>query len=102
MPFTLFHLGPALMIGLFFFSYLDFPTFIIANLVPDIEPAISVVFQLFYPWYGWFHSLEGSTVAIFVTAVVLYFGKGYASKLLRVFKLKQISSFKKFFLIFSQ
>ncbi len=40
MPLTPFHLGPDLFFGLLFFSYVDFPTFLVANVIVDIEPIL--------------------------------------------------------------
>jgi len=37
MPFTLYHLGPALLLGLLFRRRLDLPTFLVANVVVDLE-----------------------------------------------------------------
>ena len=72
MPYTPFHLGPGLMFGLIFSSYFDIPTLIVASLAPDIESFIGIVLQLSYPWFGWFHSLPGSIVAVIVVTVAMY------------------------------
>jgi len=95
MPFTPFHLGPAFMLGLLLFSYLDFATLVIASIAPDIEPAIAIVFGLSYPGYGWFHTLEGSIVAVVIVAVVMYGLRSRMGRLLSALKLRQESSSKK-------
>jgi len=92
MPFTPFHLGPALMIGLLLFSYLDFPTLIIASIAPDIETAVAFIFRLSYSKYGWFHSLEGGAIASIIIAVPMYLLRGHTSRLVSMFKLHQNSS----------
>ena len=46
MPFTPYHLGPGLFFGLLLFRYLDFPAFLIANIVVDVEPFLVLAFGL--------------------------------------------------------
>jgi hypothetical protein len=45
MPFTPFHPGLALMLGLLFFSYLDLGTALVASVAIDLEPAIGQAFR---------------------------------------------------------
>ena len=40
MPFTSYHLGPGLMIGLLFINIIDFPTFLIASIIVDIKKRV--------------------------------------------------------------
>lgn len=71
MPFTPFHLGPGLLFGLLLLRYIDFPTFIIANVIVDIEPFMVLALNLPYPLHGFFHTFIGGTiVALFLTAVM--------------------------------
>jgi len=94
MPLTPFHLGPALLVGLVLFSFLDFPTFIIANVILDIEPILVLFLNLNYPLHGFFHSFLGGTIiALLLAAVMSKIGK-YFSPLLSAFKLEQKTSFK--------
>jgi hypothetical protein len=46
MPLTPFHLDPASLWGLVFLSYMDFPTFIPANVFVDVEPIFVLLFNL--------------------------------------------------------
>jgi len=41
MPFTPFHLGPALLLGLMLSKYIDLATFLFANILVDLEPLLS-------------------------------------------------------------
>ena len=66
MPFTPFHLGPGLLFGLLLIRYIDFPTFIIANVIIDIESFIVLSLNLDYPLHGFFHSFMGGTIAAFL------------------------------------
>lgn len=56
MPFTPFHLGPAVVVGLIFRRYLHAPTFIVASIILDLEPFTVLVFGLRYPLHGYLHT----------------------------------------------
>jgi len=49
MPFTPFHLGPALGLGLPLRRYVYVPTFILANVIVDVEPFLVLFLGLRYP-----------------------------------------------------
>lgn len=95
MPFTPFHLGPALLLGLIFFSYIDFPTFLIANIIVDIEPFLVLTLNLRYPLHGFLHSFLGGTIAAFLLAGTMSKLRDGLSPLLGFFKLEQKTSLKK-------
>ena len=46
MPFTPFHLGPGLLLGLLLLSYVDLPTFLLASVIVDVEPFLALYFNL--------------------------------------------------------
>jgi membrane-bound metal-dependent hydrolase YbcI (DUF457 family) len=94
MPFTPFHFGPGLLIGLLLLSYIDFPTFLAANVIVDIEPFLVLTFRLNYPLHGFFHSFLGGTIAAFILAAVMSKVRGFFSPLLSFFKLEHKSTFK--------
>ncbi len=60
MPFTPFHLGPALAIGLPLRRFIHVPTFIIANIVVDLEPLMVLALNLDYPLHGYLHTFIGA------------------------------------------
>jgi len=95
MPFTPFHLGPALFFGLLLFRYLSFPVFLVANVIVDIEPFLVLFLGLHYPLHGFFHSLLGGTILGAVVAVGIYFMRDWLNKILVVFRVQQKSSFTK-------
>ncbi len=95
MPFTPFHLGPGLFFGLLFLSFLDFPTFLVANVIVDIEPLLVMVFQLPYPLHGFFHSLLGGTLVTVPLALVMHKIRNKLTPLLSFFRIDQQVSFKK-------
>jgi hypothetical protein len=56
MPFTPFHFGPAMVFGLPLRKYLHVPTFLVANVIVDVEPLLVLVLGLNYPLHGYFHT----------------------------------------------
>ncbi len=94
MPFTLFHLGPALFFGLLLFRRLNFPTFLVANVIIDLEPLIVLVLGLNRPVHGFFHSFLGGAVAAVVLSIVMMKLDKKIQILMTALKLGQPSSAK--------
>ena len=92
MPFTPFHLGPGLLLGLLLLSFIDFPTFLVANVIVDVEPFLVLTFDLDYPLHGFFHSFLGGTLVALLLAVIMNGIRGFFSPLLSFFRLEQRSS----------
>ena len=95
MPFTPFHLGPSAWIGLILFKFLDFPSFLIASVVIDVEPFTVMFLGLRYPLHGFFHSFIGGSIVAVLTTLAMYSLKNVVMKFTTVFRLEQDSSFKK-------
>jgi membrane-bound metal-dependent hydrolase YbcI (DUF457 family) len=96
LPFTPFHLGPALFFGLLLSTAFDLPTFLIANVLPDVEPFAVLFFNVSgYPLHGFFHSYIGATILAAILSFCMYFLRGFFGKVMRVFRLQQSSSLKK-------
>jgi len=55
MPFTPFHLGPALLIALVLLPYIDIVAICLGAIIPDIEPAYYLLFTDKGPYHGFFH-----------------------------------------------
>ncbi|NJE41640.1 hypothetical protein [Thermococcus sp. GR6] len=98
MPFTPFHLGPALLFAAFF-GYLDFLTFMIANVIVDFEPFLVMTYDLDlrcgYPLHGFFHTFLGGALVALILAegmAVFYsqFGKEVNTRKLRITALSGI------------
>ena len=94
MPFTPFHWGPALLIGLLLFSFLDLPTLLVSSVIVDIE-SIFLILTSSGQLHGFFHSYLGSSILGILTASVMFALRDHTNKIMRVFKLQQSSSFKK-------
>ena len=89
MPLTPFHLGPALFFGLLLFSVIHLPTFLVANIIVDLEPLFVLLFQLDYPLHGFFHSLLGSSmIAVALSLIMVRFDERI-QKIMRFFNLEQ-------------
>jgi len=89
MPFTPFHLGPALFFGLLLFRHIHFPTFIIANILVDLEPFFILFLGLDYPLHGFFHLFIGSSIIAIVLAVCINKLDKYLKDFARTIKLSQ-------------
>jgi membrane-bound metal-dependent hydrolase YbcI (DUF457 family) len=95
MPFTPFHLGPALVIGIIFIYYLDFPTLLVASVILDIEPLLVLFLDLDYPLHGFFHSFLGGTIIILPLSFVMFKFRPYLNPITDFFKIEQKPSFMK-------
>ncbi|MFC7139361.1 hypothetical protein ACFQMA_05850 [Halosimplex aquaticum] len=62
MPFTPFHLGPALLIGVLCLRWLDLPTFLAASVLVDARTTLVFFGYLDGPLHGPLHTLLGATV----------------------------------------
>ena len=94
MPFTLFHLGPALPFGLLLLRYIDFPTFLVASVIADIEPFLVLTLGLNYPLHSFLHSFLGGTLLAFLLAAAMSKLRSSLSPLMSFLKLEQKLSFK--------
>ena len=95
MPFTPFHLGPGLLIGILLFSKMDFASILISSMAVDVEPFLIVMFRLPLPLHGFFHSYFGGTIIACLTALGIYPLRGVFGRVLAWFKIRQESSFKR-------
>jgi len=94
-PFTPFHLGPALLFGLAFSSTFDLLTLLIASVIPDVEPFCILLFNLSWPSHGFFHSYVGSSILVVLVAVVVHLLRDKLTSVMLKFQVSQKSSFKK-------
>ncbi len=98
MPFTPLHLGPALFFGMVLLRYIDLPTFLVANVIVDIEPLVILTFGLHrtsslgLPLHGLLHTFLGGTFVALLLALVMIRMRGYLEPLMRLVSLEQVSS----------
>jgi len=95
MPFTPFHLGPALFFGLLLFGFIDLPSFLIANVIVDVEPFLVVFLGLDYPLHGFFHSLVGGAIIAIVLAFLMFRLSSITKKVMKFFQLEQEVTLKR-------
>lgn len=66
MPITPLHAGPHVTVGFICRRFIDLPTFVLANVVIDIEPLTVMLFKLNYPLHGYCHTfLIGGFLGLF-------------------------------------
>ena len=94
MPFTPFHEGPALLIGLILIAYIDLPTLLIASIIIDVEPLIVIVFKLNYPLHGYLHTFVGATIMGLITFTIMLYLRRFFDPILDAFKIRQSYNWK--------
>ena len=77
MPFTPFHFGPALGLGLPLRRYLHVPTFLVASVVVDVEPLLVLVLGLSYPLHGYLHTFLFASLTGLALGCVMFSLDGF-------------------------
>jgi hypothetical protein len=95
MPFTPFHLGPALCLGIPLRNYIHAPTFILVNAILDIEPLIVLLLGLHYPLHGYLHTFVAAIGVGLFFGLLLFFLKRPMCPLYRRLLLEPQASFRK-------
>jgi hypothetical protein len=83
MPFTPFHLGPGILLGLFLLNKLDFPTFVAANVIIDWRATLVFFGILDGPLHGWVHTYLGSALMAAVLGSVMIYVRPLLNDALR-------------------
>jgi len=89
MPFTLLHLGPALLVALIAYPLLDLPTLLAASAVLDLEPLIVILLNLPQPLHGQYHSLTLGTLLALAAALGMYILRRYTKPYMVKVRLSQ-------------
>ncbi len=95
MPFTPFHWGPTLLIGILLFGIFDLPSLLISSVLVDIEPFLVLFLNLDYPLHGPLHSFTGGSIIAILTSLIVYTSKNNINKIMQFPGLDQNTSFKK-------
>ena len=95
MPFTPFHLGPALCLGIPMRKYIHAPTFILASVLLDIEPLFVLVMGLNYPLHGYLHTFIAAIVMGVVFGFAMFFLERTMHPLYKALSLEQEATFEK-------
>ncbi len=72
MPFTPFHLGIALLIGIIFYKYLDMISILIGSVILDIWPFLVLILGLPYTFHGFSHSFLIAILASLILAIARF------------------------------
>lgn len=94
MPFTPYHFGPALFIGVLLFPFIDLATIMVASVILDLEPLAVIIFDLQMPLHAFFHTYLGATIVACALSVLVYPLRKYLNGIVSLFGLKQESSMK--------
>ena len=87
MPFTPFHLGPGLGLGLPLRRYLHTPTFLLASVIVDAEPFLVLFLGLRYPLHGYLHTFLLAIPVGFVLGYAMFLHEGFLQPLYKIFLL---------------
>jgi hypothetical protein len=98
MPFTPFHFGPAILLSLLLLKYIDFPTFVAANIVVDWRATLVFFDILEGPLHSWPSTYPGALVSGLLLGVTMLYVRPYLDKDLREMKIIQEISKGKIFL----
>ena len=88
MPFTPFHLGPALGLGFPFRKYVHAPTFILANVIVDVEPFLVLFLGLRYPLHGYLHTFFLALLAGLTLGYAMFLLERFLQPLYKLFLLE--------------
>ena len=88
MPFTPFHLGPGLGLGLPLRGLLHVPTFLLASVIVDVEPFLVLILGLNYPLHGYLHTFLLAVLAGLVLGYIMSLLERFLQPLYRTFLLE--------------
>jgi membrane-bound metal-dependent hydrolase YbcI (DUF457 family) len=94
MPFTPYHLGPALLIGVLFIPFCDFSTIFIASVILDLEPLAILLLNLPLPLHGFFHTYVGATIIAGILAFSIWPFRNYLNAIVSLFGIHQVSTLR--------
>ncbi|MBN1794958.1 MAG: hydrolase [Candidatus Omnitrophica bacterium] len=94
MPFTPFHVGVHACVALPLQRKLDVPTFILANIIIDIEPLLVMLFNVHYPVHGYVHTFIGSFIVGSLWGGMAYALRQPLGRLMRFLRLPYSPSLK--------
>jgi len=94
-PFTPFHIGPTLLLGLLLFSQLDLAALLIGGVAPDLEGLYSILTDSpGMDHHEFLHSYLGSTLLALILSPAIYLARGLTGRLAKTFGICQESSIR--------
>ena len=97
LPFTPYHFGPVLLIGMIVFPALNITALLISSVILDIEPFIVWMYGLRGPLHGISHTYLVATLAAVLVSVVVRMLRKPLNTLMSLFELSQDFSFRSLF-----
>jgi len=92
MPFTPYHFGPALLLSVLLFPFLDVTTVMIASVILDLEPITILILGLPLPLHGFFHTYLGATIVALALSAMIWPFRSYLNQITSFFGLHQKSN----------
>ncbi len=95
MPFTPYHFGPSGFLGLTLRKWLDFPVFVLANVIVDVEVLVIRLLGLRFPVHRYFHTLLiGAAVGVIWGAAAFPL-RGIFKKIMQILRIPYETGFWK-------
>jgi len=79
LPFTPYHLGPALLIGLPMRKFIHLPTFLLSSVIVDLEPFLVLLLNLNYPLHGYLHTFLLASILGVIIGLIMKVGERHLS-----------------------
>ncbi len=95
MPFTPYHLGPALLLGVVFFPFVDIIALLVGSIILDIEPLIILMTGTGLPLHGISHTYLVATIVALLTTGIIWVLRGPLYEILSIFRINQEPSVKR-------
>jgi len=95
MPFTPYHFGPSGLIGYVFRKWIDFPVFVLANVIVDLEVLIVDYLQLGWPIHRYAHTLLIGAVVGAGWGILAFFIQPVLKLAMDIIRINYKPSFKK-------
>jgi len=95
MPFTPYHFGPSGFIGLVFRKWLDFPVFVLANVIVDVEVLVVILFNLGWPIHRYCHTLLIGAAVGALWGIAAYPLRNLFKKIMQLFHIPYKTSLPK-------
>ena len=97
MPFTPYHLGPALLFGALLFPIVDIAALFLSSVLVDVESLYVIMFAPGLPYHGILHAYIGATGIAILNAVIVWCLRDWIHQILAIFKIDQNTSFIRIF-----
>jgi len=94
MPFTPYHFGPGLLLGIVLFPFIDFSTVMVASVILDLEPLAVILLGFPSPLHGFFHSYLGATIVAIILSFAIWPMRGSLNSIVSLFGFHQESSLR--------